>query len=215
MARPSSDRSIWQQLRDEMRAHNPRGRLILGVEGEPGSGAAEFAARLADAIAEDGTRVFQAPIDGFRRPAADAAAPGLDATEVAAFRRDLVDPFRSADPAGFRLAAERSDGDADAPTLAHAASDDVVVIVDGAFLQRPELRGVWNWSVWLDVPLDIRYARIAAADGGDPDPAAPGNAARRRAEEHYLREARPRASASAIVDATDPNAPVRAFWDFC
>jgi len=219
----ASDRSMWRALRDEIRALVPRGRVMIAVDGEVGAGQSAFAAGLAEALAEDGTAVFRASIDGFRTPGAERDARGRtspegfyrDSFDVDALRRELVQPFRSADPSGFRLAVFDVERDerVDAPPV--VAPADAVLIVDGLFLNRPELRGVWNWSVWLEAPLDVRYARMAERDGTDPDPASADNARHRGGEELYLREANPRARATVIVDNTDPAAPVRVYQDFC
>lgn len=84
-----------------------------------------------------------------------------------------------------------------------------------SFLHRPELRGLWNWSLWLDASPSIRYARMAVRDGGDPDPAAASNARYVQGIDLYLRDANPRRAASAIVDNSDPDLPVRVFDDYC
>ena len=90
-----------------------------------------------------------------------------------------------------------------------------MLIVDGVFLHRPELRGLWNWSVWLDVPIDVAAQRLALRDGSDPDPASPSNARYRDGQELYLKEADPRSEASVIVDNTDLAHPRRVYQDYC
>ena len=92
-----------------------------------------------------------------------------------------------------------------------SAPRDAVLIVDGIFLHRPELRDLWDWSVWLDVPYEVAYARMALRDGCDPDPDAPSNARYRQGQELYLDEADPRAAASAIVDNADLAHPRRVY----
>ena len=90
-----------------------------------------------------------------------------------------------------------------------------VLVVDGIFLHRPELKNLWHWSVWLEVPESVACARMAIRDGSDPDPAAPSNARYRLGQELYLREARPQLAASAIVDNSDLAHPRREYRDFC
>lgn len=217
--------TLWRELRDEARRAYPRGRVLIAVDGEDGSGKTRFADNLASVFREDGSTVFRASIDGFHRPRAERYARGrtspegfyLDSYDYATFRRVLIDPFRSGagTGAGFQLTAFDVTRDETVEASWESAPRDAVLIVDGIFLHRPELRDLWHWSLWLDAPLDVRYTRMAARDGADPDPSAASNRRYRDGQELYLREARPRTAASAIVDNTDPAAPVRVYEDFC
>jgi uridine kinase len=212
-----------RELRDEVRQHYRAGRVIVAVDGVDGAGKTFFADALAEAFAEAGVAVYRASIDGFHRPRSERYARGRDSAEgfyrdsydYATFRRVLVDPFRTDAGAGFQLAA--FDVGRDAPVDAQwvTAPRDAVLIIDGIFLHRPELRGLWDFSVWLEVPFRISFARMALRDGSDPDPDAPGNARYRRGQELYLREADPRQAASAIIENSDLAHPVRIFGDFC
>ena len=40
-----------------------------------------------------------------------------------------------------------------------------VLLLDGIFLHRPELREFWACSIFLDVPFDTTFARMASRDG--------------------------------------------------
>ncbi|KAA9151395.1 uridine kinase [Microbacterium lushaniae] len=215
--------TLLRGLRDEVRQHYRAGRVIVAVDGVDGAGKTVFADRLAEVFAEQGGAVFRASIDGFHRPRAERYARGRtspegyyrDSFDYATFRRVLIDPFRTGGSAGFQLAAHDVARDAPVASEWVTAPRDAVLIVDGVFLHRPELRGLWDWSVWLEVPFDVSYARMAVRDGSDPDPDAPTNARYRLGQELYLREADPRRAASAIVDNSDLAAPVRVFGDFC
>ena len=93
--------------------------------------------------------------------------------------------------------------------------EDAVLIIDGIFLLRPELRGLWNWSVWLEVPIDVAFAADGAARRLRPGP----RRARRTigtatARSCYRREAAPTRAASVIVDNTDPAHPRRMYAGF-
>lgn len=211
--------TLWRGLRDEVRQHYRRGRILLGVDGADGAGKTMFADNLAAVFAEDGSVVFRASVDGFHRPRSAryargrASAEGFyrDSYDYATFRRVLIDPFRgeATVEAGFQLAAFDVDRDEPVGSEWVTAPRDAVLIVDGIFLHRPELRDIWHWSVWLDAPLEVRYARMAERDGTAADPAAASNRRYREGMELYLREANPRAAASAVVDNTDPSRPLR------
>jgi len=219
--------TLWRELRDEVRHNYPAGRIVLAVDGVDGAGKTTFADGLAEAFAESGSAVYRASIDGFHRPRAERYARGRDSAEgfyrdsydYATFRRVLIDPFRegaqTSGSTGFQLAAYDVARDAPVEAAWVTAPRDAVLIVDGIFLLRPELRGVWNWSLWLEVPFAVSYARMALRDGSDPDPDAPANARYRGGQELYRREARPSAAASAIVDNSDLAHPFRIFGDYC
>ncbi|MFH8250930.1 uridine kinase [Microbacterium sp. B2969] len=218
--------SLWRELRDEVRQHYRAGRVIVAVDGRDGAGKTVFADGLAAAFAEDGSTVFRASIDDFHRPRAERYARGrmspegfyLDSFDYATFRRVLIDPFRAGrqtTATGFQLSAFDLGRDAPVEATWVTAPRDAVLIVDGIFLNRPHLRGIWDWSVWLDVPVDVAFQRMAERDGTDPDFLAASNARYRDGQELYLRDGDPRHAASAIVDNTDLQHPVRSYRDFC
>lgn len=207
--------TLWRELRDDVRRQYPAGRVIVAVDGIDGAGKSVFADGLADTFAETGDAVFRASIDGFHRPRADRYVRGRhspegfyrDSYDYATFRRVLVDPFRegaqTAGATGFQLTAFDLVRDAPAESQWVSAPRDAVLVIDGIFLHRPALRDLWDWSVWLEVPFDVAYARMAMRDGCDPDPDAPTNARYRRGQELYLRDASPREAASVVVDNSD------------
>ncbi|MEU1972324.1 uridine kinase [Microbacterium sp. NPDC019599] len=217
---------LWRELRDEVRLHYRAGRVIVAVDGRDGAGKTIFADGLAAVFAEDGSAVFRATIDDFHRPRAERYARGRtspegfyrDSFDYATFRRVLIDPFRAGrqtTATGFQLAAFDVTRDSAVESAWVTAPRDAVLIVDGIFLNRPELRGLWDWSVWLDVPVDVAFRRMAERDGSDPDFLAPSNARYRDGHDLYLRDHDPRHAASAIVDNTDVERPQRIYRDFC
>lgn len=212
--------TLQRALRADVRRTHPGGRVIVAVDGVDGAGKTTFADGLAAVFAEDGSTVFRASIDGFHRPRAERYARGRsspegfyrDSYDYATFRRVLVDPFRdglqTSSTTGFQLAAWDVARDAPVESRWVTAPEDAVLVVDGIFLHRPELRDLWDWSVWLAVPLGVAYARMAVRDGADPDPSAPSNRRYVVGQELYLREARPDRAASAVVDNADPAHPL-------
>lgn len=217
--------TLWRELRDDLRRRYPGGRVIVAVDGVDGAGKTTFADGFAEVLAETGASVCRASIDGFHRPRAERYLRGrtspegfyLDSYDYATFRRVLIDPFRdgaqTSGTTGFQLAAFDVARDAVVESQWVTAPRDAVLVVDGVFLHRPELRDLWDWSVWLDVPEAVAARRLAERDGSDPDPAAPSNARYRRGQEIYLREARPDAAASVVVDNADLSHPRRVVRD--
>jgi len=219
--------TLLRGLRDEARQHYRGGRVIIAVDGIDGAGKTVFADALAEVFAEDGSAVFRASIDDFHRPRAERYARGVrspegfyrDSYDYSTFRRVLIDPFRdgaqTGATTGFQLAAFDDARDSPVEAAWTTAPRDAVLIVDGIFLHRPELRGLWNWSIWLDVPIDVAYRRMALRDGSDPNPSAPANTRYRDGQELYLKDATPREQAPVIIDNTDLAHPRRVFADSC
>ncbi|WP_308491415.1 uridine kinase [Microbacterium terrisoli] len=202
--------TLLRDLRTQLRQNYPAGRILMAVDALPDVATAAFADDFAAIVGEDGTAVFRAHAGDFllprtERQGTERAAQWFDEET---FRRVLVDPFRNgrqtAATTGFQLRAW--DAQRNQPVEARwvTAPEDAVLVVDGPFLNTPRLRGMWHYSVWLEVPDE----QHAAASGRSMD--APYTSA----EYAYLRE-QPVQYASALVDVADPARPVQIFRDSC
>jgi uridine kinase len=191
----------------------------VAVDGRTASGKTTVADELGDALRARGRRVIRTSIDGFHRPKAERYARGrhsaegyyYDARDLEAVRRLLLDPLG---PSGDRFYRTASfDLEADRPVElppVHAAIDEIL-IVDGTFLQRPELRDAWDLVLFVDVPEPLASAR-----GVDRDQDRLGG---KQAAENLYREryrpafalyeqlSRPREHAHILLDNADFNAP--------
>jgi uridine kinase len=176
---------VLRELRDEVLHNYGAGRPLIAVDGIDGAGTTAFADDLAAVFAEVGHSAERADVDDFRSTdgAASLESHGLD---EAAFRSALVVPFRAGGDTRYRTSAATGADERTAPA-------DTVLIVAGPFLHRPGLVGLWNYSVFLEVPSQ----------------SAPDDHRR------YLAEVRPRTRAVAIVDNAEPDRPVRRFADSC
>ena len=208
-------RTVIDALTDEFLHNYSLGRTLIAVDGFDGSGKAQFADELAERLGRGSHAVFRASIDRFHLPRAERYANGDSADafynssfDYELFRRVLIEPFKLGGSAGF--VTEAYDVARDAPIMMQwqTAPQDATLIVDGAFLIRPELRGLWNYSIWLDTDEVVASGRLRA-EGGQLSARYPG------AQELYLAEANPRARATAIVDNTIADAPRRIFADSC
>lgn len=218
MTRWSPDqRATLDSIVDEFLQHYSRGRTMLAVDGIDGAGKTWFADALAERFDRKGHAVARASIDGFHRPREERYARGRDSAEgyyrdsfdYDIFRRYLIEPFKLGGSTGFVPAMFDYRADAPLELRWETAGPDSTLIVDGVFLNRPELNGLWNYSIWLDVSADVAEARLIARDG-------PGSHERYRGgQELYIAEADPRSTATAIIDNTDPTTLRRVFADSC
>lgn len=82
-----------------------------------------------------------------------------------------------------------------------------MLIFDGIFLHRPELRAYWDYSVFLEVGFAVSMARCAARDGTSPDPHAPNNRRYVDGQQLYLRTCEPWRSATVVINNETLEAP--------
>ncbi|MET7243345.1 uridylate kinase [Methylobacterium sp. EM32] len=101
--------------------------------------------------------MIRTSVDGFHRPQAERYARGRhsaegyyhDARDLSAIVALLLAPLGPKGDRRYRTAS--FDLDADAPVAQEPclAADDAILIVDGTFLQRPELRDYWDATLFI------------------------------------------------------------------
>lgn len=188
MLPPTPRVQFLRVLVGDLRLVFPVGRVVVAVDG--GLSGSPFAEDLAAVFREAGADTFRASLRDFHHSWAYRTRLGPETTEsyyregydYVALRRVLLDPFRLGGSAGFQTAA--FDEERDRPVEARwlTAGQDAVLVIDGEFALRPELREAWNASILLvNTPQELVY----------------------------LEDARPLESADILVDDSDPALPVR------
>lgn len=189
------------------------GLAMIAVDGVDGAGKTMFADALAHRLEKADFTVVRTGIDSFHNPRAVRYARGKDSPEgfyrdsydLDALRTALLYPARINVP--FRVAV--FDHRTDRPVASNPLkiSLPAVLIFDGLFLHRKELRDEWDLTIFLDVPFEVSYARMAQRDGSNPDPRAPVNRRYFEGQRLYLREASPQQQADILIDYTDLDEP--------
>jgi len=204
------------RLEREILRRRGAGVLRVGIDGVDGAGKTTLADALADGLRTARIPVIRASVDAFHHPRVVRYRLGRDSPEgffrdsydYHALRRCLLEPLSPGGSLRYRTAVfdHRSDRHVDAPeTRAQAGS---VLIVDGIFLHRPELRAYWDFSVFLDVRFEVSIPRGAQRGEGSPDPLAPENRRYIEGQQLYLRECDPSAHATLVIGYDDPAAPL-------
>jgi uridine kinase len=209
---------VLVSLADEILHNYSEGRVIIAVDGLDGAGKTHFADDLAQQLRTGNRAVFRASIDDFHRPRADRYALGRDSPEgfyrdsydYRLFRRILIEPFRIGHIGSFVLQGFDLDRNMAILPKWSSGPDDAILIVDGIFLNRPELRGLWNYSIWLEVDPSILATRLVGRDGETTTPKRYS-----QGQKLYLKDARPREAATAIINNDDFDHPRRVFADAC
>lgn len=186
--------------------------VLVGVDGVDGAGKTVFADELAAALSGLGRPVVRAGVDSFHQPRAVRHKRGrgspegyyLDSFDYDLLRRVLLDPLGPGGDGRYRAAAydHVADRPVDAPL--RSVPPDAVLVFDGVFVHRPQLRDYWDFSVFLRVGVDESVARCRRRDGPPPD-----GADRRYLDGQrlYLAECDPERRATVVVDNSDLRVP--------
>ncbi len=180
-----------------------RGRPIVGIDGFADTQG--FSVGLAAAFERRGQAVFQASLADFQRPRLVGQQPAsvvperfaLTRYDVVTLRRVLVEPFRLGGSAGFVLAAFDAASNTPYESRWITAAPDAVLLLAGPPLAVPELRGLFNYLIFIEAPIGEQPRGIESA------------------WERYVDSNEPRVAATAIVDTRDSRAPRRVLADFC
>ena len=124
--------------------------------------------------ASNGCRVIRTSIDGFHRPKAERYVRGrhsaegyyYDARDLAAVRTFLLAPLG---PEGNRLYRTQSfdlENDIPVEQEPQLAPVGAILIVDGTFLQRPELRDSWDVTIFVKTSDLASERRGVSRDAG-------------------------------------------------
>ena len=193
--------------------------LRVAIDGITASGKTTFAAELAAAVRALGRPCVGVSMDGFHNPRALRYRQGRDsadgyyedAYDFAALRTALLDPLGAGGDLRYRTAVYDLGRDAPVDQPAELAPRDLVVIVDGTFLQRHELNNAWDVVVFLRASFDEARRRGATRDAelaGSAEAAQERFDARYHAAcRRYLDEVDPERIADVVVDNDDPSAP--------
>ncbi len=191
--------------------------LRVGIDGVDAAGKTTLADELAPVIEAAGRQAIRSSIDRFHNPSDLRYRRGrespegyyLDSFDHSALARCLLRPLGPDGDRRFRQVAfdYRRDAPVDAPL--ELAEPGAILIFDGIFLHRPELRPHWDFSVFLDVDFSVTVPRAIERDG-----ATVAEELRRIYDSRYvpgqrlyLAAEQPAARASLVIDNTDPTNP--------
>ncbi len=213
--------TLLAQLADRIAGVARRHPIRVAIDGVDGAGKTVMADQLVHPIERLGRSTIRASVDGFHNPRDVRYRRGADSPQ--GFYHDsynysrlieyVLEPLGPGGSRLYRSAAfdHRTDSVVQTPLL--HAPDYAVLLLDGIFLHRPELRDYWDFSLFLRVNFDVTWSRMLDRDG-------PGNAARSedvlrpfrqrwedryvRGQELYLSEAEPERWASVVIDNNVP-----------
>jgi uridine kinase len=189
----------------------------VAVDGVGGAGKTVFADELAGVLQPSGRQVIRVSADDFLNPRTVRYRLGrtspegffLDSYDYAALHRWVLDPLAPGGSRRFRRRAFDLDADRPVEVGEEKAAGDAILVLDGLFLHREDLRRLWDYSVFLDVPFTVSLARCASrgTTSASPDPDAPSNRRYVGGQQIYLSRCEPHRRATRVMDNTVLAAP--------
>ena len=166
---PNPRPQFLAQIASAILALPAAGIVRVAIDGVDGAGKTVFAEELAAALRPCGRQIIRASADSFHHPRfvryrrGSASPEGFfrDSYDYPKLRSLLLDPLSQGGDGRYRIAAfdHRVDAALDAPE--ETAEPGAILLFDGLFLHRPELRGYWDFSIFLRVGFEISIPRGA------------------------------------------------------
>jgi uridine kinase len=192
--------------------------LRVAIDGPDGAGKTTLGDELAAVLA--GKRpVVRAGIDGFHNPRADRLRRGLDSPEgyfldsfdYEALRTLLLEPFGPDGSRRYRCACFDYLTDEKVALPEEEASPESILLFDGVFLLRDELRAFWDFSIFVQADFDEIVRR---AEERDRELMGGAEAVRERyrtryisGQELYFSRCAPQEIADVVFDNTNASDP--------
>jgi uridine kinase len=192
----------------------------VAVDGVDGAGKTTFADELAPRVARRGRPVIRVSADGFHRPRAERYQRGelspegyyRDAFDFEAVVRHVLQPLGPGGSQTYRRASFDLEADKPSRDPVQVASPRALLLMDGAFLLRPELRPHWEFAIFLDAnPSEILQRALSRARGGSWSEEHLRERYDRRylpAHELYEAEVHPRRVADVVIENSDTQRPL-------
>jgi len=206
---------LVQELADRVVALDLGHPIRLAIDGVDAAGKTTLANELVAPLYSRGRFVIRAGIDGFHYPRARRYQRGRtspegyfhDSFNLDALIGHLLLPLGPGGTCSIRRAVFDYRIDSPIDVLEEVAPTNAILVFDGVFLQRSELRAHWDATIYVDVPFVISVKRAAQRDGWPPSVDAPENRRYVEGQRIYMRECDPMAIASVVIDNSDLSAP--------
>lgn len=220
MSGPNARAKVVAALGDSMSALRLKHPTRVAVDGRMASGKTTLADELAVCVAGLGRKVVRASIDDFHRPGHKYRSIRGDWTPQTYYDEGFdYDGFRSLvllplSPGGSRrcrTALWDSFLDQEIPANWTEVEADGIVIVDGVFLQRPELVCHWDYVIWVDADAATILERAKRRDvswiGAEEEVERRSRQLWLPAHDLYEGATQAPCRAHALVDNDNPDAP--------
>lgn len=146
--------------------------LRVGIDGCTGAGKTSFAKALVASLRSIGREVVYVALDDFHNPKSIRYQLGRESAEgyfryafnFEAIRKFLLEPLTAAGSGNFvsrYFDLEKNSLIEESLTLAKPGT---ILIAEGSFAIRKELRGFWDFKIYLNVPRSESLKRVSKRD---------------------------------------------------
>jgi uridine kinase len=197
-----------------------RGHPIrVAIDGVDGAGKTQLAEDMVEPMRRFGRPVIRASIDGFHHPAHIRYQRGRtspegyfrDSFDYQALIGSLLAPLGPGGSLRYRKAVFDFRTDSALQTPVSLAESDAVLLFDGVFLLRPELKSHWDFTIFVEAAFDVTLRRAQQRDlalfGSLAEVTARYESRYIPGQQLYLEECRPRELAAVVVENNDPERP--------
>lgn len=192
----------------------------VAIDGVDAAGKTTIADELADFLRCSGRPVIRAGIDGFHNPRAIRHQRGSlspegfyrDSFDLLAILNELLVPLGPGGNGKYRTAVFDHVRDAAVNSPLLTAGRDAILLFDGVFLLRSELRSYWDFAIFVKAEFQTSLARARARDsrmfGSETEVERRYNARYIPGQKMYLEECVPESAADVVIDNDDPPQPI-------
>jgi len=193
-----------------------RGILRVAVDGVDAAGKTFFANELAAVLQASGRQIIRASVDGFHKPRSVRYRQGRnspegfyqDSYDYSKLAQYLLDPLGDGGSRRFRPAIFDHKSDSPVVVPEEVAEPNAILVFDGIFLHRKELRWRWDISIFLEVDFPVSISRLAERDEGSPEVDAESNRRYVDGQKIYLASCNPRSLATIAINNNDLEKPI-------
>lgn len=216
MPRATLLRNLATRIAD-LRLEHP---VRIAIDGPDAAGKTVLANELEPYLTRLGRPVIRASVDGFHNPAEMRRRRGslspegyyCDSFNYSALIQNLLKPLGPGGNRIYRRAVFDFRTDTELNPKRLEAPTDAILLFDGVFLLRPELREYWDFSIFLKVDFEVTVARAQTRDlylfGTSEEVLERYQQRYVPGQKLYFAEANPEAHATVVIDNTNPAKPL-------
>ena len=139
---------------------------IICIDGIDGSGKSFFAKEFCNFIRRQNKKAILCSVDNFHNPKEERYKKGkdspdgfyLDSYNYSRFKNNLLEPFKKGQ-GNYLEGIYDVSSESQIPFTLKPVPENAILVVEGIFLQRPELISYWDLKIYLDVDFEVSLAR--------------------------------------------------------